>query len=145
MQVSLRSVSFGRCFMPGVDEARALAKRIITKRLKRELSRSGGAHVAQHRMARALNRPGAPTARPQQKISSSEPDAIRARSFLARLDLEVDALATRQRIEVDARVQAASVEEVLLSILGRDEAEATVGDQLLDGPSRHPPTPLLES
>src|SRR5689334_7223206 len=29
------------------------------------------------------------------------------------------------------------MEEVLLSIFGRDEAEPAVGDQLLDGPCRH--------
>src|SRR5207248_3118288 len=60
-----------------------------------------------------------------------DPDALRARALGARLDLEGDLLAAVQAVEV--ALGAAAVEEVLLPVLGRDEAEATVGDELLDG------------
>src|SRR2546421_12644867 len=69
--------------------------------------------------------------------SDLELDPVCPGAFLARLDLEADPLAPRQRIEVDARVKPGTVKEILLSVLSRDEAESTVGDQLLDGPCRH--------
>src|SRR5438045_427915 len=78
-------------------------------------------------------------------VCSGELDAVRPRSLLAWLDLETDSLPAGQRVEVDARVQTSPVEEVLLPVFGCDEAEATVGDQLLDGPCRHRQSPLLES
>src|SRR5207237_6588954 len=53
------------------------------------------------------------------------------------LDAEAAPLATRERVEVHARVKTGSVEEVLLSILSRDETESPVLDQFLDCPCRH--------
>src|SRR2546427_1925641 len=66
-----------------------------------------------------------------------ELDPVGAGSFLARLDLEADTLATRERVEVHARVKAGPVEEVLLTILSRDETESPVLDQFLDCACRH--------
>src|SRR5215472_12913315 len=64
-------------------------------------------------------------------------NAVRARALRARLDLERHSLTTGQRVEVQRRIDPAAVEEVLLAVLGLDEAEAAVGDDLLDGPLRH--------
>src|SRR5215469_7152612 len=64
-------------------------------------------------------------------------NAVRARALRARLDLEGHPLTTGQRVEVQRRIDPAAVEEVLLAVLGLDEAEAAVGDDLLDGPLRH--------
>src|SRR5438034_3569277 len=95
---------------------------------------------AQHRTARKQKRPAAlRRAGPGKGVSSGELDAVRPRSLLAWLDLETDALPAGQRVVVDARVQTSPVEEVLLPVFGGDEAESTVGDQLLDGPCRHRP------
>src|SRR5438128_12540309 len=74
-----------------------------------------------------------------------ELDPVRARTLLARFDLEAHSLTTGKRIEVDARVKPGPVEEILLPVFGRDEAESAVRDQLLYGPCRHRTTPLLES
>src|SRR5690349_13508782 len=83
--------------------------------------------------------------RPFEGVSSGELDAVGPRPLLAWLDLETDTLPAGQQVEVDARVQTSPVEEVLLPVLGCDEAEPAVGDQLLDGPCRHRQSPLLES
>jgi hypothetical protein len=61
-------------------------------------------------------------------------DAEGARAFLAWLDVELDTLAAVQAVEVERRVEARTVKEVLNPILGGDESEATVRDQLLDSP-----------
>src|SRR6266704_1916561 len=47
---------------------------------------------------------------------SGQLDAVGSRTLLAWFDLEADALAARQRIEVDARVKARAVEEVFLPV-----------------------------
>src|SRR5439155_26813381 len=52
-------------------------------------------------------------------------------------DLEAHALAAGERVEVHARVQTGPVEEVLPTVLSRDEAEPTTGYKLLDGACRH--------
>src|SRR5207249_9378139 len=57
--------------------------------------------------------------------------------FLARLDLEAHTLTARERVEVHARVQTGPVEEVLPTVLSRDEAEPSIGYKLLDGACRH--------
>src|SRR4029079_12636673 len=55
----------------------------------------------------------------------------------ALLDLELDLLAADEAIEVKRGVEAAAMEEVFLRILSGDEAEAAVGDDLLDGSGGH--------
>src|SRR4029079_14772149 len=69
-------------------------------------------------------------------------DVLGAVALGVRLDLEGDPLAAGEPVEVERRGEAAAVEEVLLAVLGRDEAEAAVGDDLLDGAVGHvdPPT-----
>src|SRR5438105_15613231 len=79
-------------------------------------------------------------ARPSGR-SSGRLHAVGARTLLARLDLERDALATVERVEVQAAVEACAMEEVLPSVLRGDEPEAPVLDELLDGACRHRRTP----
>ena len=55
----------------------------------------------------------------------------------ALLDLELDLLTADEAIEVKRGVEAAAMEEVFLRILSGDEAEAAVGDDLLDGSGGH--------
>src|SRR4029077_2913364 len=62
---------------------------------------------------------------------------IRARAFLARLDLKADALPTRQGVEVHARVESGAVEEILTPVLCGNEPEPAVGYKLLDSACRH--------
>src|SRR5690348_12330590 len=85
----------------------------------------------------AKKRPVAPATGRGDPRDLRELDPVRPRPFLARLDLERNSLAAGERVEVDARVETGAVEEVLLAVLRRDEAEPTVGDELLDGPCRH--------
>ena len=61
----------------------------------------------------------------------------RARALGARLDLELDVLATGESVEVEGRVEAAAVEEVFLTILGDDETEAAIRDYFLYGTCGH--------
>jgi len=49
-----------------------------------------------------------------------------ARTLLTRLDLERHRLAAGEGVEIEVVVKAAAVEEVLLPILGGDEAETAV-------------------
>ncbi len=62
---------------------------------------------------------------------------IGARALGALLDVELDALAADQAVEVERRIEAAAMEEVFLLILGGDEAEAAIGDDLLDSTGGH--------
>src|SRR5439155_23270231 len=62
---------------------------------------------------------------------------LRARPLRALLDLELDLLAATQAVEVQRRGQAVAMEEVLLPIVSGDEAEAAVGDDLLDSTGGH--------
>ena len=55
----------------------------------------------------------------------------------ALLDLELDLLTADEAIEVKRGVEAAAMEEIFLRILCGDEAEAAVGDDLLDGSGGH--------
>ena len=57
---------------------------------------------------------------------------IGARTLGTLLDVELDALAALKAVEVEGRVEPAAMEEVFLPILGGDEAEAAIGDDLLD-------------
>ena len=50
---------------------------------------------------------------------------------------EANSLAADEPIKVKRGVQSAAMEEVLLLILGGDEAEAAIGDDLLDGTGGH--------
>jgi hypothetical protein len=53
------------------------------------------------------------------------------------LDLELDLLAAIEAIEVEGALEAAAMEEVFLAIVCSDEAEAAIGDDLLDGTGGH--------
>src|SRR3989338_3124494 len=64
-------------------------------------------------------------------------DLAGAGTARAGLDLEVDLLATYEAIELQGAIEPVTVEEVLLAVLGRDEAEAAVGYDLLDGACGH--------
>jgi hypothetical protein len=64
-------------------------------------------------------------------------NAVRARALRALLDLELDLLSAGQAVEVERGVEAAAMEEVLLRIVRGDEAEAAIGDDLLDGTGGH--------
>src|ERR1019366_7586064 len=55
-----------------------------------------------------------------------------ARPLRAGLDFELDALAAGKPVEVERGGELVAVEEVLLAVFGGDEAEAAVGDNLLD-------------
>src|SRR4029077_18615556 len=77
-----------------------------------------------------------------RKLQLRQLDSVRAWAFLARLDLKADPLATGQRVEVHRRIEPGPVKEILPTVLGRNEPETAVGDQLLDGACRHLPTPF---
>jgi len=55
----------------------------------------------------------------------------------ALLDLELDLLAALEAVEVERGIEGAAMEEVLLRVLGGDESEAAVSDDLLDGTGGH--------
>src|SRR5438046_2875605 len=121
---------------------------------RREYSPSGssskirGAAIAVTRAAchrRRRKRPFARSVRPGRKLYLGELDPVRPRTLLACLDFKADVLATGERVEVHARVKTGSVEEILFSVLSRDESEPAVLDQLFDSPCRHRKSPLLES
>src|SRR5664279_5932691 len=56
----------------------------------------------------------------------------RARALGAGFDLEGHVLAADQLVEVDRSVKPVAVKEVVLAIVGGDETEPTIGDDLLD-------------
>ena len=62
---------------------------------------------------------------------------MRPRALLARLDVELDPLASLEAVEVQLSVEPRPVEEVLDAILGRDEAEPAVRNHSLDCSERH--------
>ena len=62
---------------------------------------------------------------------------VSPRALGARLDLELNSLAADEPIKVERGVEAAAMEEVFLRVLGGDETEAAVGDDLLDGTGGH--------
>src|SRR5690348_16955482 len=128
MQVAFGLAAVCGRLVPRVDEPRALTQRVAAERL--ELKRPGRAH--------RKSRPHMHATGWCEFGSLGELDPVRAGALLARLDLEADALAAGERVEVHARVETGPVEEILLSIFGRDEAEPAIGDQLLNGPCRHP-------
>jgi hypothetical protein len=64
-------------------------------------------------------------------------DVLCASALGALLDIELDLLAAGETIEVQGSSQAVAMEEVFLPILGGDEAEAAIGDDLLDGTGGH--------
>src|SRR5450631_1040230 len=61
-------------------------------------------------------------------------NAAGARALVALLDLEGDGFAAGKAVEVQRRVKATAMEEVLLSILGGNEAESTVALDPFDCP-----------
>jgi hypothetical protein len=70
-------------------------------------------------------------------VASGAADVRRSGPLRARFDLELDPLATHEAVEIERGIEAAAMEEVLLLILGADEAEAAIGDDLLDGTGGH--------
>jgi hypothetical protein len=64
-------------------------------------------------------------------------DAYGARALGAGFDLERDALAALEAVEIEGSLEAATVEEVFLPVFGGDEAKAAIGDDLLDGTGGH--------
>src|SRR4029450_3440901 len=60
-------------------------------------------------------------------------NVLRAVALGARLDLELDLLAAGEAVEVHGRGEAVAVEEVVLPVLGGNEGESAIGDELLDG------------
>src|SRR5918995_230733 len=60
-----------------------------------------------------------------------------ARAARVGLDVEGHPLAAQEPIEVDRLGQTVAMEEVVLSILAGDKAEAAIGDDLLDGATGH--------
>src|SRR6478735_9357076 len=60
-----------------------------------------------------------------------------ARALGALLDVELDPLAAREAIEIERGIQAVAMEEVFLRVLCGDEAEAAIGNDLLDGTGGH--------
>src|SRR5437762_2190825 len=88
----------------------------------------------------SAEREGRPEGRPlEAELALGGPDAVRPRSLLALLDVEADGLATAQTVEVERRIDATLMEEILLTIVGGDEPESTVGNDLLDGALWHLP------
>ena len=65
-----------------------------------------------------------------------------ARPLVAALDIEAHALSAAEAVEVKRAVEAAAMEEVLLSIVGGDEAEAAVAHDLFDVTSQHLVSPI---
>src|SRR5450756_712226 len=133
MKVALRIPNLRRRSMPGADEVRTLLERVIAQRcdLKRVHQRK--------------SRPALEEGRLVESVQLCELDTVRARALLAWLDLEADPLAARERGEVDGRIEAGAVEEILPPVLGGNEPEPAVGDQLLDGACRHLPTPFSKA
>src|SRR3989442_448230 len=83
---------------------------------------------------------GRPGGRPlEAELALGRPDAVRPRALLALLDVEADCLATAQAVEVERRIHATLMEEVLLTIVGGDEPKSAVGNDLLDGALWHLP------
>src|SRR5215210_5202442 len=72
-------------------------------------------------------------------------DVLRPSALGALLDVELDLLATGESVEVERSRQAVTMEEILLAILARDEAEASLGDDLLDGSRGHGDPPRIFS
>jgi hypothetical protein len=60
-----------------------------------------------------------------------------ARALGAGLDFERDTLAADKAIEVERGYEAAAVEEVFLTVLGCNEAETAVANDLLDCTGGH--------
>jgi hypothetical protein len=70
---------------------------------------------------------------------------VRSRALGALLDLELDALAAGEAVEVEGRVEAVAVEEVLLRTIVSDEAESAVCDDALDGTGGHDDLPIFSN
>ena len=62
-------------------------------------------------------------------------DLAGTRALVATLDLEAHVLIAREVFEGQRTIESTAMEEILLSILGGDEAEAAFGDDLLYGTS----------
>src|SRR5437773_12350095 len=75
----------------------------------------------------------------EAELALGGPDAVRPRALLALLDVEADGLATAQTVEVERRIDATLMEEILLTIVGGNEPKSAVGNDLLDGALWHVP------
>src|SRR5437773_5695406 len=88
----------------------------------------------------SAKREGRPEGRPlEAELALGGPDAVRPRALLALLDVEADGLATAQTVEVERRIDATLMEEILLTIVGGNEPKSAVGNDLLDGALWHVP------
>src|SRR5438132_13626622 len=67
---------------------------------------------------------------------------LRARPPVAPFDLDAHALAAAKLVEVQRGVEAGAMEEVLLSIIGRNESEAALRHDLLAATSQHLASPI---
>src|SRR3954452_3000701 len=69
-------------------------------------------------------------------------NSARARALRALLDVELDLLSAFEAVKVKRGIERVTVEEVILRIVRGDEAEAAIGNDLLDGAGGHgdPPT-----
>src|SRR4051812_39309426 len=74
---------------------------------------------------------------PGARASSGGFNVARPGSLGILLDLELDLLTTREPVEVERSGERTAVEEVFLAVVCGDEAEATLGDELLDGSGGH--------
>src|SRR4029079_3730515 len=64
-------------------------------------------------------------------------DARSARALGALLDVEIDLLAAGQAVGVERHVERAAMGEIILPVVGGDEAKSAIGDDLLDGSGGH--------
>ena len=71
------------------------------------------------------------------QLDSGCADLNGARALGAGFDFERDALAAGKAIEIEGSDEAATMEEVFLTILSSDEAESAVCYDLLNGPGGH--------
>jgi hypothetical protein len=70
-------------------------------------------------------------------------NVLGARTLGALGNLELDLLTADEAVKIERGVEPAAVEEIFLRILGGDEAEAAIGNDLLDGTGGHNGPPSL--
>jgi hypothetical protein len=81
-------------------------------------------------------RDGPPGGRALPEMSGSA-DSLGPRSLGAGLDLERHPLSADEAVEVEGSIERVAMEEVVLRILGGDEAETAISDDLFDSTRGH--------